>query len=163
MRGKTTVWRLQATNKRNFTRENLDMAKKGKPLEKSRISFNRSTIQHHKYYVKTRISKTQQSSRCRLWSDRDEMINHIISECSKLTQKEYKTKHSWVGKVIHWELCKKFKFDNTSKWYMHTILWDFEIQTDPLILARRPHLMIANNKIEKPIELWTLPFRLITG
>ena len=21
-------------------------------------------------------------------------------------------------KVIHWELCKKFKFDQTNKWYM---------------------------------------------
>ena len=28
---KTTVWTFQATNKRNFTRENLDMTKKGKP------------------------------------------------------------------------------------------------------------------------------------
>ena len=51
--------------------------------------------------------------------DRDETINHIISECSKLTQKEYTTRHNWVGKVIHWEMCKKFKFDYTNKWYMH--------------------------------------------
>ena len=51
--------------------------------------------------------------------DRDEMIKHIISECSKLAQKEYKTKHNWVGKVICWETCKKFKFDHMNKWYMH--------------------------------------------
>ena len=57
-----------------------------------------------------RIDKTQQNSRCRLCSDRDETINHIISECSKLSQKEYKTRHDWVGKVIHWELCKMLKF-----------------------------------------------------
>ena len=31
----------------------------------------------------------------------------IISECSKLAQKEYKTKHDWVGKMIHWELSNK--------------------------------------------------------
>ena len=30
-----------------------------------------------------------------------------------------KTRHDWVGKVIHWEMCKKFKFDHTNKWYMH--------------------------------------------
>ena len=35
-------------------------------------------------YVKARIDKTQQNSRCRLCGDRDERINHIISECSKL-------------------------------------------------------------------------------
>ena len=46
---------------------------------------------------------------------RDETINHIISECSKLAQKEYKTRHDSVGKVIHWEMCKKFKFDQTNK------------------------------------------------
>ena len=44
-------------------------------------------------YIKARIDKTQQNSKCRLSSDRDETINHIISECSKLAQKEYKTRH----------------------------------------------------------------------
>ena len=70
-------------------------------------------------HIKARIDKTQQDSKCRLCGDRDETINHIISECSKLSQKEYKTRHDWVGKVIHWEMCKKFKFDHANKWYMH--------------------------------------------
>ena len=70
-------------------------------------------------HIKARIDKTQQNSKCRLCGDRDETINHIISECSKLAKKEYKTRHDWVGKVIHWEMCKKFKFDNMNKWYMH--------------------------------------------
>ena len=34
----------------------------------------------------------QQNSKCRLWGDRNETINPIISECSKLAQKEYKTR-----------------------------------------------------------------------
>ena len=33
-------------------------------------------------------------------------INRIISECSKLAQKEYKTRHDWVGKVIHRKMCR---------------------------------------------------------
>ena len=70
-------------------------------------------------HIKARIDKTQQNSKCRLCSDRDETINHIISECSKLAQKEYKARHDWIGKVIHWEMCKKFKFDHTNKWYQH--------------------------------------------
>ena len=69
--------------------------------------------------IKARINKTQQNSKCRLCGDRDETINHIISECSKLAQKEYKARHDWVGKVIHWEMCMKFQFDHTNKWYMH--------------------------------------------
>ena len=88
--------------------------------------------------IKARIDKTQQNSKCRLCHDRDETINHIISECSKLAQKECKTRHDWVGKVIHWEMCKKLKFDHTNKWYMHNpasvlendthkLLWDLDI------------------------------------
>ena len=104
------------------------------------------------------IDKTQQNSRCRLCGDRDETVNHIISECSKLAQKEYNTWHDRVGKVIHWELCKKLKFDHTNKWYMHNLesvlenethklFWDFQIQMDYLISARRPDLVIINKKM----------------
>ena len=101
-------------------------------------------------HIKARINKTQQSSRCRLCGDRDETINPIISECSILALKEYKTRNNWMGKVIQWELCKKLKFDHTNKWYMYNSesvmenLWDFEIQTDLLISARRPDFMIIN-------------------
>ena len=102
-------------------------------------------------HIKARIDKTQQNSKCRLCGDRDETINHIISECRKLAQEEYKERHDWVGNVIHWEICKKFKFDQTKKWYMHNpasvrengthkLLWD------PLIPARRTDLIIINKK-----------------
>ena len=110
-------------------------------------------------HIKARIYKTQQNRKCRLCGDRDETINHIISECSKLAQREYKARHDWLGKVIHWEMCKKFKFDHTNKWYMHnpapvlendtyTLLWDFNIQTDHLIPARRTDLIINKKKKE---------------
>ena len=96
--------------------------------------------------LKQKIDKIQQNSKCRLCGNRDETINHIISECSKLAPKEYKTRHNKMGKVIHWELCKKLKFDKTNNWYMrnpesileneiHKVLWDFKIQTAHLILA----------------------------
>ena len=107
--------------------------------------------------IKARIDKTQQNSKCRLCGDRDEAISHIISECRKLAQKEYKTRHDWVGKVINWVMCKKLKFDHTNKWYMHNpptvienkthkFLWDFDIHTDHLISARRADLIIINKK-----------------
>ena len=108
-------------------------------------------------HIKARIDKTQQNSRCRLCGDRDETINHIISECSKFAQKDYKTRHDWAIKVIHWELCRKFQFDHTNKWYMHNpesvlenethnLFWDFNIQTDHLISARRQDLIIIKKK-----------------
>ena len=107
-------------------------------------------------HIKARIDKTQQNSKYRPCCDRDKTINHIISECSKLALKEYKARNDWVDKVIHWEMCKKFKFDHTNKWYMHNpapvlendthkLLWVFDTQTDHLISARRPDLIIINN------------------
>ena len=85
------------------------------------------------------------------------MINHIISECNKLALKEYKARHDWVGNMIHWEMCKKFKIDHMNKWYMHNpapvlendthkLLWDFDMQMDHLISARRQELIIINKK-----------------
>ena len=38
---------------------------------------------------------------CRLCGERYETVNHIISECGKLAQKEYKSRYDWMGKVIH--------------------------------------------------------------
>ena len=57
----------------------------------------------------------------------------MISECSKLVQKEHKTRHDWAGKVIHWELCKNLKFDQTNIWYMHKPKSALENQTHKLL------------------------------
>ena len=70
-------------------------------------------------HIKPRIDKTQQNSKCRICGDRDETIIHIISKWRKLAQKEYEARHDWVGKVIHWEMCKEFQLDHSNKWYMH--------------------------------------------
>ena len=124
-------------------------------------------------HIKTRIDKTQQNSRCWLCGDRDETINHIISECSKLAQKEYKARHDWIGKGIHWEMCRKFQFDHTNKWYIHNpapvpendsrkLLWDFNIQTDHLIPVRRPDFIIINKKKRESAKLSTLLSRRTT-
>ena len=64
-----------------------------------------------------------------------------------------------MGKVVNCELCKEFKFDHMKKRYMnnpesvlqnetHKILWEFETQTDHLISARRPDLVLVNKKRE---------------
>ena len=152
------------------------MAKKGnfkRETESLLMAAENSAIGTN--YIKARIDKTPQNSKCRLCGDRGETINHIISECSKLAQKEYKARHDWVGKVINREMCKKFKFDHANKWYMqnpapvqenetHKLLGDFDIQTDHLISTRRPDLIIINKKKKKrkSAKLWTLLSRLTT-
>ena len=62
-----------------------------------------------------------------------------------------------MGKIIHREMCKKFKFEHMNKWYTqnltavlendtHKLLWDFDIQTDHQISARRPDLIVINKE-----------------
>ena len=53
--------------------------------------------------------------KCRLYSDRGDMINHIISECRKLWKGEYKTRHDWVEELIIWKLSKKLNVDHNTK------------------------------------------------
>ena len=118
---KTWTWLRQGNLKRNW------------------ISSESSSKQRHKGYIKARIDKTQQNSICSLCGDRDETINHVISESSKFAQSEYNSRPNWVRKMIHWEFGKKFKFAHTNKWYMHNpesalenvtqkFLRDFEIK-----------------------------------
>ena len=107
--------------------------------------------------MRAKIDNTLKNSKCRLFGERDETVNQIINECSKLAQKEFKNKHDWVGKVIHWELCKKVKFRHTTKWYMqkpetvlenetYQIFLNLEIQMGHLILARKPGLVLPNKR-----------------
>ena len=78
---KSWIW----LRKGNFKRE----------TESLLMAAQNSTIRTN--HIKARIDKTQQNSKCRLCGDRDETINHIINECSKLAQKEYKARHNWGG------------------------------------------------------------------
>ena len=105
-----------------------------------------------------KIHNTQQNYKCSLCGDWDETINHIISECSKLAQKEYKTRYDWIRKMIQWKLYKRLKFYHCTKLYLHKpeyilenrvhkILYDFDMQTDCQIPTRRPYLVLINKKI----------------
>ena len=46
-------------------------------------------------------------------------MNHLISECSKMAQREYKRRHDWVGRRVHWDVCKKYGIVVNDKWYQH--------------------------------------------
>ena len=54
-------------------------------------------------YIKYSIDKTNESPLCRMCGTRNETISHIVSECGKLAQKEYKTEDDSVGRYVHWQ------------------------------------------------------------
>ena len=108
--------------------------------------------------IKSRIDKQDVSPVCRMCGKREESIAHVVAECEKLAQNQYKNwRHDRVGKVIHWELCRKYGFDCTEKWYDHIpegvlenekakILWDFRIQTDQQLNHNRPDIVIHDKE-----------------
>ena len=121
-------------------------------------------------HVKAKIDKSQGNSKCRMCQQSDEAINHILSECPKLAQKEYKRRHDWVGKRIHWEVCRVNGITVPPKWYNHVpqpvienemckILWDFNVQTDHVIEARRPDMIVIDKTTRKCVIVdFAVPF-----
>ena len=106
--------------------------------------------------VKAKIDKSQGDSLCKVCRKVDESIDHIVSGCNKLSQ-EYKRRHDNLGKIVHWKLAKKCNFEAGDKWYEHEpesvlenedykILWNFSIQTDHVIEAWRPDLVVVDKK-----------------
>ena len=123
------------------------------------IAAQNNTIRNN--YVKAKIDKMQQNSKCRLRGDRDETIYYIISECSKLAQKEYKTRHDWVGKVIHLEVSKKFNFEHTNKWYMYSpesVLenWDAQSSLGFWNTNRSPNLSRTSIQQKQKMRTWRI-------
>ena len=101
---------------------------------------------------------------CRVCGAADETVAHIVSECSKLAQKESKQmRHDNVPKMLHWKLCEKWGLNKAEKWYIHKpekvlesetckILWNFPIQTDKTLEHNRPDITV----IDKNSKKWIL-------
>ena len=126
-------------------------------MKRETKSYSGSTESEYKNLVKARIDKSQRDSLCRVCRKVDESIDHIVSGCSKLAQKEYKRRHDNLGKIVHWKLARKCNSEAGDKWYEHEpesvlenedckILWDFSIQTDDIIEAWRPDLVVVDKK-----------------
>ena len=72
-------------------------------------------------------------------------------------RREYKRRHDNVARIIHWELCRLYELDRTDKPFEHQtssvlemdrtkVLWDFNIQCDHVIEARRPDIVILEKE-----------------
>ena len=108
---------------------------------------------------KVNIEKREGTPLCRLCNERDETTFHILSECTKIAGTEYKKRHDGVAKIVHWNLCKQYGFQTKKKWYDHEtetvmenenakILWDMMIQTDHVITARRPDIVVKDKLLD---------------
>ena len=77
-------------------------------------------------------------------------------------------RHDNLGKIVHWKLARKCNFEAGDKWYEHEpesvlenkdykILWDFSIQTDHIIEARRPNLVVVDKERSCKIIDFAIP------
>ena len=103
-------------------------------------------------YAKFYIDKSSESPICRMCGENTETISHLVSGCSNLAQREYKRRHDNVARYIHWQLCIEWGFERADRWYNqqpeaiienknYKLLWDFTIQCDRMIEARRPDIV----------------------
>ena len=75
-------------------------------------------------------------------------MQHLISGCEKLAQKEYKRRHvANVAKSIG-TFCKKNGLEHTKKWYEHIperaveneearVLWDINVRYDKILIDKK--------------------------
>ena len=108
-------------------------------------------------YIKNKIDKTSENPLCRMCGEKRETVQHVIGECKKLAQREYKRRHDTVAKLVHWKLCEKHNLERKERWYEHCpegfveiddirLIWNINIQFDNLIEARRPDLILMDKK-----------------
>ena len=82
---------------------------------------------------------------------------HVVSECGKLAQTEYKGRYDNVARYIHCQLCGKCGLERANSWYEQKpegvaesenfkVLWDFTVQCKRKIEARRPDIVIIDKK-----------------
>ena len=153
--GKTWTWQ----EKLNFKRETEYLLK---------AAQNNAVRTNH---IKVRIDDATKY-KYRLCGDRDETINHIINECSKLALKQYKTRPDWVGKLICREMCKELKCDYMSTFAhrIHVIIQQILLRTLkslPGVMGNEldckfdfkslSHVHTWNITIEKDINVYTHP------
>ena len=108
-------------------------------------------------YTKNKIDKISENPLCRMCGERGETVQHIICECKKLAQREYKRRHDTVAKLVHWKLYEKINLERKEKWYEHCpegvvedndvkLIWDINIQCNDFIEARRLDLILVDKK-----------------
>ena len=157
-----------------FLREMTDTVDKDKTWERTRKSdlkvetegliFAAQEQARRMNYVKVNIAKSVDSLLCirRMCDQKGETINHILSECKMLAQKECKRRHDNIPRLVHWKLCCEYDMSRGENLYEHQpekvvenekckILWYMAIQCDHVIEARRPDIVVVEKENNKAI------------
>ena len=83
-------------------------------------------------YTKNKTDKTSENPLCSMCGERGETVQHVICECKKLAQREYK----W------YEHCPEGAVEDDDV----KLIWDINMECDNVIEARRPDLILVDKK-----------------
>ena len=106
--------------------------------------------------------KNRADPRCRICTQYEETIDHLISGCPTLAPNEYLNRHirepnTSTGKSVSIMEPNMLKnginsSQKPSQKLIVTILWDYSIQTDKKIKANKPHVTVKDKR-EKTCKL----------
>ena len=105
------------------------------------------------------------SGLCRVCGKKMETVFHIAGGCDVLMLGPGMVRHDRVGARVHWELCKKYGVECSTRWYEHqpetvcqnasgdvTIFWDMEHSTLGPVKCNKPDVVVA----DRGSKLWTI-------
>ena len=104
-------------------------------------------------YVRTKIWKTHNNTKCRLCKVQNETISHIVSGCKMLAGTQYMYRHNQVAQYLHWNILSDLNIEVSDSWLNHkpiesinkdgiNIMWDSYLITDKKVPHNRPDIVI---------------------
>ncbi|XP_051914448.1 uncharacterized protein LOC127596235 [Hippocampus zosterae] len=115
--------------------------------------------------IEAQIYHTRQDPRCRLCKEAPETIQHITAGCKMLAGKAYMERHNQVAGIVYRNNCAEYGLETPrSKWETPPkvvendrakILWDFQIQTDKMVMANQPDIVIIDKGQRKAVVVDT--------
>ena len=67
------------------------------------------------------ICGQQVESKCRMCSQHEETVDHIVSGCEVLAKTEYISRHNNAAAYLHWSICKDHDIEITDKKYSFSL------------------------------------------
>ena len=68
------------------------------------------------------IRGQQLESKCRMCSQYEETVDHVVFGCQVLAKTEYIYRQNNAEAYLHWSICKDHDIEITDKWYQHETL-----------------------------------------
>ncbi|TWW59398.1 hypothetical protein D4764_06G0009280 [Takifugu flavidus] len=104
--------------------------------------------------IEARVYHTRQDPRCGLCGDAPEIVQHITAGCRMLAGKAYMERHNQVAGIVYRNICTEYGLEVPgSRWEtplkvlenkQAKILWDFQIQTDKMVVANQPDIVVVD-------------------